>query len=72
MDGPSNLGVGLLFSVRTIVPHNSISRSWERDRGHVLSTWGIVFDVTVASQECQMFGNKCVRFDSLPFLHALS
>ena len=49
MDEPSNLGVGLLFLVRTIALHDSISRSWEWDFGHVLSTWGIVFDVTVAS-----------------------
>lgn len=50
MDGPSNLGVGLLFLVYTIAPYDSISRSWEWDCGHIFDMWGIVFDVTVASQ----------------------
>lgn len=60
------------FLVCTIVPPGSIFRSWEWDRGPTFGTWGIVFNVTIASQGCQAPGNKYIRFDNMLFMYALS
>lgn len=49
---------GLTYLVRTITPHNPISRMWGWDHGTVLGMWRIVLDVTIDSQGYRMSGNK--------------
>ena len=53
-------------------PHDSIAKSWEWDRGHVLSTWEIVFDVTVAFRDATQQVINAPDLTTYPYSHALS